>query len=58
MAYETKVIIIALSAVIRKSHSLEEVYDELIEMAKAEGIALKPFNKPIENKSKKDKGEK
>ena len=43
VAYETKVLLIAIANLIRKSDDLKEVYKAVEEMANAEGIVLKPF---------------
>ena len=45
MAYETKVLLIAFSNILRKSKTLEEAHKALEEMANAEGVILKPFKK-------------
>ena len=44
MAYETKVLLIAIANIIRKSNCLEDVYKAIEEMANAEGIVLKPLD--------------
>ena len=43
MAYETKVLLIAIGEIIRKSGSIEEIYEAISEMANAEGVILKPL---------------
>ena len=53
MAYETKVLLIAIAEIIRKSKNLEEVYRAVAEMANAEGVILKPLNEAKENKENK-----
>jgi len=50
MAYETKVLLIAIANIIRKAKSMEEVYEAVEEMANAEGVVLKP----MENKQSKE----
>jgi len=52
--YETKVILVAMSKIIRKADSLKEAYEALEEMANAEGVILKPFNEENE-KTKSEK---
>ena len=44
MSYDTKVILIAIANIIRKSKSIEEIYEAIVEMANAEGVVLKPLN--------------
>ena len=48
VAYETKVILIALAKIIRNSSSLSEVYEAVEEMANAEGVVLKPYDESKE----------
>ena len=43
MAYNSKVILIAIGEIIRKADSVEEVYDAVQAMANAEGVLLKPL---------------
>ena len=43
MGYETKVILVAIAEIIRKSNSIKEVYEAVAEMANAEGVILKPL---------------
>ena len=43
VAYETKVILIALAKIVRKADNIEEIYEALEDMANAEGIVLKPL---------------
>lgn len=43
VAYETKVLLIALAKIVRKAENIEEVYEALEEMANAEGVILKPL---------------
>ena len=42
-SYETKVILIAIANIIRKSGSLREVYDAIEATANAEGIVVRPW---------------
>ncbi|MCL2634311.1 MAG: hypothetical protein FWD34_07355 [Oscillospiraceae bacterium] len=42
--YETKVILVAMSKILKKSDSLKEAYAALEEMANAEGVILKPYD--------------
>ena len=44
MGYETKVILVAIAEIIRKSSSIKEVYEAVAEMANAEGVILKPLD--------------
>jgi len=44
MAYETKVLLIALAQIIRKADSIEEIYKAVEKMANAEGVVLEPLN--------------
>ncbi|MCL2565834.1 MAG: hypothetical protein FWE24_08505 [Defluviitaleaceae bacterium] len=44
LAYETKVLLIALAKIVRKADSVEEVYKAIEEMANAEGVVLKPLD--------------
>ena len=44
MAYETKVLLIALSKIVRKAEDIEEIYEALEEMANAEGVILRPYD--------------
>ena len=45
MSYDTKVILIALANLCRRVDNVKEVFDVIEEMANAEGVVLKPFNK-------------
>jgi hypothetical protein len=51
--YETKVVLVAMSNIMRKSKDLKEAHEALEEMANAEGVVLKPFDES--EKNKKDK---
>jgi hypothetical protein len=42
--YETKVVLVAVSNIMRKSKDLKEAHEALEEMANAEGVVLKPFD--------------
>ena len=44
VAYETKVLLIALAKIVRKAENIEEIYEALEEMANAEGVILKPLD--------------
>ncbi|MDR0221247.1 MAG: hypothetical protein LBI54_07590 [Lachnospiraceae bacterium] len=46
MAYETKVLLIALSKIIKKADSVEEVYNAVVDMANAEGVILESYCSP------------
>ena len=43
MAYDTKVLLIAIANIIRKSDNKKEIYDAIKEMANAEGVVLEPL---------------
>ena len=40
MGYETKVLLVALAELIKKSKTVEEVYDHIVRIANAEGIVI------------------
>ena len=44
MAYETKVLLMALAQLAARANSAEEVYEAIAEMANVEGMILKPFD--------------
>jgi len=44
MGYETKVILVAIAEIIRKSKDKNEIYKAVAEMANAEGVILKPLD--------------
>lgn len=44
VAYETKVLLIALAKIVRKADNIKEIYDAIEEMANAEGVVLKPLD--------------
>ncbi|MCL2851479.1 MAG: hypothetical protein FWE20_00375 [Defluviitaleaceae bacterium] len=44
MAYDTKVLLIAIAEIVKKSESKREIYDTLAKMANAEGVVLEPFD--------------
>lgn len=44
VAYETKVLLIALAKIVRKADDIKEIYEAIEEMANAEGVVLKPLN--------------
>jgi len=44
MAYETKVLLIAIAQIIRKADSIEEIYKAVEKMANAEGPVLEPLD--------------
>jgi len=50
VAYETKVLLIALAKIVRKAETVKEIYDAIEEMANAEGIVLKPLDEKEEKK--------
>ena len=43
MAYETKVILIALANAAIRADSMKDVYDVIAEMANAEGVVIKSY---------------
>jgi len=43
MAYDTKVLLIAIAQIIKTSESKEEAYAILAKMANAEGVILEPL---------------
>ena len=43
MAYETKVLLIAIAKIISKADNIEEIYEAVEAMANAEGLVLKPL---------------
>ena len=49
MAYETKVLLIAIANIIRKSKNISEIYEAIEEMANAEGVLLKPLDEKDKN---------
>ena len=44
MAYETKVLLIAIGEIMRKSENLEDAYAALAKIANVEGVLLGPFH--------------
>ena len=44
MAYETKVLLIAIAKIIRKADNIKEIYEAIEEMANAEGVVLQPLS--------------
>lgn len=44
MAYETKVLLLALARIVKGAKDLEEVYDAIQEMANAESVVLAPYH--------------
>jgi hypothetical protein len=52
--YETKVVLVAVSNIMRKSKDLKEAHTALEEMANAEGVVLKPFDEEKSDKKKID----
>ena len=43
VAYETKVLLIAIAKIVRKADTIKEIYEAIEEMANAEGVVLKPL---------------
>ncbi|MCL1918600.1 MAG: hypothetical protein FWG14_09850 [Peptococcaceae bacterium] len=50
LAYETKVILIAILNAVRKAENLQEAYEEIAEMANAEGVIAKKWEERKEEK--------
>ena len=48
MAYETKVLLIALAKIVRKADNINEIYEAITEMANAEGVVLEPLEKDLD----------
>ena len=44
MAYETKVILIALAKIIKSTKNIKEIYEAVEAMANAEGVVLPPYD--------------
>ena len=43
LAYETKVLLIAIADIVCKAENMKEVYNSVKKMANAEGVVLKSF---------------
>ena len=43
LAYETKVLLVALAQIVCKAENIEEIYASLMQMANSEGVILKPY---------------
>jgi len=43
MAYETKVLLLAIARIARTSKDMEDFYNALCQIANAEGVILEPF---------------
>ena len=52
MAYETKVMLIAIGKIVSKADSIEEIYEAIEEMANAAGMVLKPLEDKDTGKQK------
>ena len=52
MAYEIKVLLIALSKIVKKASNVEEIYDAIADMTNAEGILLGPFDEDTDEDKK------
>ena len=55
MAYETKVLLIALSEIACRTNDAEEIYNAIAKMANAEGVILKPYEEAKAEIGKKSK---
>ena len=51
MGYETKVILVALAELTKKSKSVEEVYEHIVKMANAEGVVIEKLDKAFDSSS-------
>jgi len=56
MAYETKVLLIALSEIICRAKNLREVHRAVEKMANAEGLVLETYDKQKEEQEKQEQG--
>jgi hypothetical protein len=54
VAYETKVLLIAIAQITAKASGTEEVYNAVAKMANAEGVVLEPYDEAVKNVSKRD----
>ena len=50
MAYETKVLLLAISEIILKADTPKEIYESIATMANAEGVILKSYDAEKERK--------
>ena len=53
MAYETKVILVAISEIMKNAKSLKDAHAALAKMANAEGIVLEPLEEDDKVESEK-----
>ena len=44
MAYDTKVLLLAIGEIIKKSSNIEEVYNAIAKIANAEGVIFDPYH--------------
>ena len=44
MAYDTKVLLIAIAEIIKSKKTPEEIYKAVEKMANAEGVVLRPYD--------------
>jgi hypothetical protein len=54
MAYDTKVLLIAIGEIVAKSESKEEIYQAVSDMANAEGVVLKSLEERKKEKEGKN----
>ena len=47
LAYETKVLLIALAEIVCKANNTKEIYNAIAKMANAEGVILKTYEEAI-----------
>jgi hypothetical protein len=58
MAIESKMLLVAIGAIMRKSDSLEDAYKDIEAMANVEGVTLQPFSEGKTNKKESANHEK
>jgi len=57
MAYETKVLLIAIAEIVSKADNIEEIYEAVSDMANAEGVILKPLSERKRPDNKREASE-
>ena len=50
MAIENKILLMAVSEIMKKSRNLKEAHDAVAKIANAEGVVLEPFEDDNDNK--------
>jgi hypothetical protein len=53
VAYEPKVLLIAIAKIASKAGNVEEVYNAVADMANAEGVVLKPYEEAVNGDAEK-----